>query len=78
MSTTARGFGVTVILVSTAWMTVTVADPTWPPKLACTWAVPTASAVARPFRPDAFETETAAVDDDQVAETVKSAVLLSA
>ena len=58
--------------------TVTEALPVTPESAACTWAVPTASAVAVPCCPAAFDTATAVVlVDDQVAEIVTSAVLLS-
>ena len=58
--------------------TVTLADPVTPESVAWTWAVPKPSAVACPLAPAAFDTETAAaLVDDQVAESVTSAVLPS-
>ena len=78
-STTAVGLGVTAMLTSGEEVTVTDAEPTMPERRALTEAEPTARAVAWPCCPAAFETPTIVVAlDDQVADSVTSAVELSA
>src|SRR5580658_7576878 len=68
--------GDTAMLTSTAGVMVRTAVPRMSPEVAVMVEAPVATAVARPWEPEALDTVASAVtDDDHVTESVRSAVL---
>jgi hypothetical protein len=70
--------GVTLMLRRTGGITVMTAVPEMSPEVAVMVVAPVATAVARPWDPEVFDTVPVPVsDDDHVTESVRLAVLRS-